>query len=105
MKFLGCHVKVVIVLFLLITKFLSFNDILFPISNISDLPVDYFFIYDRWGNKVFSTQGIQANDPNTGWNGTFDGKDVNPGVFVYQLQVRLGSGTIKSFHGDITVVR
>lgn len=39
-------------------------------------------IFDRWGEKLFET-----NDPFDGWNGTFKGKLLNPGVYVYYVDV------------------
>ncbi|MBS1600425.1 MAG: gliding motility-associated C-terminal domain-containing protein [Bacteroidetes bacterium] len=39
-----------------------------------------FSIYDRWGNKVFSTRNISQ-----GWNGMFGGDYANAGVYVYVI--------------------
>lgn len=38
-------------------------------------------VYDRWGEKVFET-----TTPGKGWDGTYKGKKVNPGVFVYYVE-------------------
>lgn len=40
-----------------------------------------FEIFDRWGAKMFST-----TNPFEQWDGTFQGKEVNPGVMVYRIQ-------------------
>jgi len=37
-------------------------------------------IFDRWGEKVF-----ESTDPNEGWDGTFRGKDMPPGVYLYNV--------------------
>ena len=37
-------------------------------------------IFDRWGEKVFET-----SDPDEGWDGTFRGKDMPPGVYLYNV--------------------
>ena len=58
-------------------------------------------IFNRWGQMVFET-----NDPeNIGWFGTFNGQELNPGVFVYYMDVECinGERTIKK--GDITLLR
>jgi gliding motility-associated-like protein len=58
-------------------------------------------VFNRWGQMVFET-----NDPaNIGWDGTFNGQDLNPGVFVYYMDVECinGERTIKK--GDITLLR
>lgn len=58
-------------------------------------------IFNRWGQLVFET-----NDPsNIGWDGTYKGQELNPGVFVYYMDVLCinGERTIKK--GDITLLR
>ncbi|PLW93853.1 MAG: hypothetical protein C0592_04810 [Marinilabiliales bacterium] len=59
-----------------------------------------FIIYDRWGEKVFETQSLDM-----GWDGTFRGKEVDPGVFVYYLNAIFIDGTSKTEKGDITLIR
>ncbi len=59
-----------------------------------------FFIYDRWGEKVFET-----TDMDTGWDGTFRGKKMNNAVFVYYLEATFLDGTEVTKKGDITLVR
>ena len=56
-----------------------------------------FEIVDRWGARIFAT-----DDPTQGWDGTFDGQEVNPGVFLYRVrficdlkeEVQVGSLTL-----------
>lgn len=58
-------------------------------------------IFNRWGQLVFET-----NDPNNiGWDGTFKNEILNPGVFVYYMDVECidGQRTIKK--GNITLLR
>ncbi|MCB9194485.1 MAG: gliding motility-associated C-terminal domain-containing protein [Flavobacteriales bacterium] len=57
-------------------------------------------IFDRWGEKVFET-----TDQSVGWDGTFNGKPVDPAVFVYHLQVTCVDGQSRFFKGNITVIR
>ena len=40
----------------------------------------YFTIYDRWGNKIFTTTRM-----NDGWNGTFKGKKLDAGSYAWVL--------------------
>jgi gliding motility-associated-like protein len=39
-----------------------------------------FSIFDRWGNKVFSTHDIGK-----GWDGTFQGEAANGGTYVFMI--------------------
>ncbi|MFN7115153.1 MAG: gliding motility-associated C-terminal domain-containing protein [Saprospiraceae bacterium] len=62
-------------------------------------------IFDRWGNMMFRRGAFQPNDPQFGWNGTFNGREVNIGVYVYYLEIEFIDGFVEIFEGDITVVR
>jgi gliding motility-associated-like protein len=57
-------------------------------------------IYDRWGELVFETDK-QA----LGWDGTFNGELVDPGVFVYYLTITCVDGQEYFKKGNITVIR
>ena len=74
-------------------------------------------IYDRWGNLVFqgadgklistgnNSKVYYRNQYDNGWNGTFKGKDVVPGVYAWRALVLFLDGTEKNFAGDLTVLR
>ena len=65
-----------------------------------------FKIFNRWGNVVFATQDPKiTTDQTKGWNGSFEGKAMDPGVFFYTLHVTLLDNTTKTITGDITLVR
>jgi gliding motility-associated-like protein len=59
-----------------------------------------FMVFDRWGEKVFET-----NDQDRGWDGTFEGKPVDPAVFVYHLTVYCVDGQRFFTKGNVTIVR
>ena len=74
------------------------NDVLYLLGGgVKELK---FFIYDRWGEKVFETTTLSE-----GWDGTFRGKPVDPGVFVYYLSATFVNGESIVKKGNITVVR
>ncbi|MCB0409335.1 MAG: gliding motility-associated C-terminal domain-containing protein, partial [Flavobacteriales bacterium] len=74
------------------------NDILFVRGKgVQELK---FFIYDRWGEKVFET-----TDLDIGWDGTFRGKEMNKAVFVYYLEATFIDGEEVKQKGDITLVK
>ena len=53
-------------------------------------------IFDRWGAKIY--QGAE-------WDGTYKGKQVNPGVFIYRGRLIMSDGTEQEVSGSVTVVR
>ncbi len=69
--------------------------------------VSYLSIFDRWGNQVFAIENeyIPEVGMQDGWDGKYNGKFVNPGVYVYTAQVNFLDGRILQYSGDITVIR
>lgn len=58
-------------------------------------------IYNRWGEKVFDTQQV-----NFSWDGTYKGKLLNPGVFVYHLKYVLQGGkSVEEQKGSLFLLR
>ncbi len=62
-------------------------------------------IYNRWGEQVFKNEKFQPNLPSEGWNGEFKGIKMNPGVYVYVMEVIWNNGETQKLVGDITLVR
>ena len=62
-------------------------------------------IYDRWGNMMFNIKDVPPNDPEFGWNGKFGTGLVNPGVYIYAIEVYFdNTASSKKYSGSITVV-
>ena len=58
------------------------------------------WIFNRWGNLVY-----EYTDPGGGWDGTYHGRIVDPGVYYYVITA-LGSDGVKyKKRGDITILR
>lgn len=62
-------------------------------------------VYNRWGELMYRNENFEANNPNTGWNGEFKGRSVNPGVYVFYAVVELRDGSLREISGDVTVLR
>ena len=60
------------------------------------------FIFDRWGNKIYENDDLIPNDPSEGWDGTYNGQKLIPGVYVYKLSYVLNGQTIIMVD-DVTV--
>ncbi|GJM31863.1 MAG: hypothetical protein DHS20C18_08640 [Saprospiraceae bacterium] len=63
-----------------------------------------FRVFTRWGELVYENSDFQPNDPAHGWDGLNNGRQMNPGVFVYWTEVELFDGTIVLLKGDVTLV-
>ncbi len=64
-----------------------------------------FQVFDRWGNLVFSKDSGEINDATIGWDGTFDGRNAENGVFSYYAKVIYLDEIEDSFYGDVSLVR
>ncbi len=67
------------------------------------LRIKWMRIFDRWGDIVYSDTDLKVNDTNRGWDGTFNGGEVNPGVFIWNCEVEFIDGTSKILKGDVTL--
>lgn len=67
--------------------------------------VEIMQIYDRWGEMIYSLDNVTANDPNAGWDGTFNGEPVLQGVYAYYMLVVLEDGMKQQVKGNITLIR
>ncbi len=62
-------------------------------------------IFDRWGALVFDRSNLPMGREEYGWDGTFKGRPVNPGVFVFMASIEFIDGQTILYEGDVTVVR
>ena len=69
--------------------------------------IEQLVVFDRWGNLVYSHPLFTVDElsESSGWDGTFQGRDVVPGVYVFHAMVRYLNGRELPFSGDITVIR
>ncbi len=68
------------------------NDTFLPFGPDGEI-VDYHLsIYNRWGNLLFEGK-------------EWDGRNREPGVYTYRLDVEFAAGTSNSFFGSITLVK
>ena len=58
------------------------------------------WIFNRWGNLVY-----EYTDPDQGWDGTYKGRYVDPGVFYYVIKATGNDGVPWERRGSITTVR
>ncbi len=70
--------------------------------------IEDFMVVDRWGEIVFRIP--EAFDPNVGvnewgWKGDLNGKDMNPGVYVYYAKVRFLDDEVLEYAGDVTLLK
>ncbi|HMR90309.1 MAG TPA: gliding motility-associated C-terminal domain-containing protein, partial [Saprospiraceae bacterium] len=67
--------------------------------------ITQFSIYDRWGSKVFSQSNIIDDANNNGWDGSYNGNFVSPGVYVYFYEIEYFSGKVETFSNTLTLIK
>ncbi len=77
------------------------NDI-FRIIYKGDLELKEFSIYNRYGQRVYSSNII-----NQGWDGNFNNQEAELGVYYYQIRVVCGNMKNHEIFlkGDVTLIR
>ena len=74
------------------------NDI-FKIPADVTLDLKEFSVYNRWGNRIFTTNNVSK-----GWDGTFNGKMQDAGVYVFFISGSNAKGKI-FIKGTVTLIR
>lgn len=74
-------------------------------SDISQVTVTRFFIFDRWGNEVYKRYDLPIHSSDGWWDGTFKHFTMNPGVYAYYLEVEFETGQRETYKGNVTLIR
>ena len=62
--------------------------------------ITYFKVFNRWGQQIFSTTGL-----NEGWDGTLNGVEQTTGTYVWMIQGLTNENKIITKKGTITLIR
>ncbi|MBC6995581.1 gliding motility-associated C-terminal domain-containing protein [Neolewinella lacunae] len=82
------------------------NDVFIPYADPKLVSrVMAFHIYDRWGNEVFVGSDFAPGDGAAGWDGHFNGKRMNPAVFVFTATVEFVDGRQVDYRGEVALVQ
>jgi gliding motility-associated-like protein len=81
------------------------NDYFAIFGNQAAVLVKELRIYDRWGGQVFEGKNIPLNAENQGWDGTFDGKQLNPDAFTFYALISFIDNEEVLYKGSVTLVR
>lgn len=79
----------------------EFNQTWMPVVRGID-EYDYdVYIFNRWGQLIW-----ENHDPNIGWDGTYNGRKVEIGVYVWKAKIKLpGIDDRKTFNGMINLLK
>ncbi|GAA4461717.1 hypothetical protein GCM10023093_06870 [Nemorincola caseinilytica] len=60
----------------------------------------YFRVFNRWGQEVYFGKSLE-----TGWNGTYNGKPAELGVYFWEIRYVDRHGEDGFMKGDVTLIR
>ncbi len=80
------------------------NDVFKIFSGPSVSKVNTFKIFNRWGSLLYET-GPFLPDESQGWDGTFKGKVVDVGVYIYYAEIEFIDGERRLYKGDVTLLK
>jgi gliding motility-associated-like protein len=75
------------------------NDYFKPLA-VGFTQLNYFRIYNRWGQLVYTTRNFE-----TGWDGTCNGKQAELGVYYWEISFVDLTGKQGVAKGDVTLIR
>ncbi len=81
------------------------NDYLFVQGGDETVRVRRFQVFDRWGSLVFENTDTPLNSDTTGWDGTFNGKPLNPTTVAWIAEVEFADGSVQTYKGSSLVLR
>jgi gliding motility-associated-like protein len=78
------------------------NEVFLPILTAGYKPGSYELnIYNRWGERIFSTQ-----DENEGWDGTYRGNPAQIGTYTYTIRLKDSmNNKVYTFDGRVSLIR
>lgn len=80
------------------------NRVFGPLADDSVSLINTFKVYDRWGALVFEEQDFEPS-LGSGWDGSFRGKKLQSGVFVWYLEASLQNGELIFMKGNVSLLR
>ena len=61
-------------------------------------------VFNRWGDLVFEKEDMLPNVETEGWDGYFNNKKMQSGVYIYVAEIEFIDGETEVFKGDITLM-
>ena len=84
----------------------NINDVFQVFTGRGVRALNHMRIYDRWGNVMFEIEALNFDDSGSaGWNGESKGRMVDPGVYIYTVEVEFIDDTTLTYRGEVTVFR
>ncbi|MCB0601096.1 MAG: gliding motility-associated C-terminal domain-containing protein [Saprospiraceae bacterium] len=82
------------------------NDLFQVFTGTGVTAINSMRVFDRWGNVLFDRENLTPSFGGTeGWDGRVNNRVMNPGVYVYVVDVTFRDGARIKYRGDVTLIR
>ncbi len=81
------------------------NDLLEIYTGRDVAMIERFAIFDRWGGILFEEKNCSAGQIQCAWDGRSNTKKLQEGIYVYLVEARFIDEAIKTFAGDVLLIR
>ena len=82
------------------------NDVFEVFTGLGVREIELMYIFNRWGDKVFEGRNLTPDSRGSGgWDGTFKGELLNPGVFAFVVQVSFVDNKVITYNGEVQLVK
>lgn len=66
--------------------------------------ISSFKVFNRWGDLVFERENLLPNIETEGWDGYFNNRKMQSGVYIYVAEIEFIDGQKEVFKGDVTLM-
>lgn len=82
------------------------NEVFRPEGGFEIVMIHSMMIFDRWGGLIYSNDnGFRIDDVKIGWDGTSNGKELDPGTYLYTMSVEFIDGETVPYKGNIMIIK
>ncbi len=88
-------------------NFDGFNDLFTVYTGQGVQQIDAIRIYDRWGNQLYELLNQPPSSDGTvlGWDGSYHGRPMDPGVYIYVIETTFIDGQQLIYRGEVNLIK
>ena len=82
------------------------NDVFSPYAGFEVVAIKDLRVFNRWGGLIYEmNEQLPPGDPACGWDGYGGGKQMDPGTYLYSMNVEFIDGEVVLFAGEVNLMR
>ncbi|MEO1262944.1 MAG: gliding motility-associated C-terminal domain-containing protein [Bacteroidota bacterium] len=82
------------------------NDYFRPFGGFEIIEVKSLMVFNRWGGLIYdNSKGFTLEELDAGWNGMVNDKEIDPGTYLYTMDVQFIDGEIVLFSGEVNLIK